>query len=151
MLIKIYKWDILPIKVNGKLHPEVESAIREGARKYLIKVLSDKEDFTKIRRAAESGKISFDDIYFLGALATVGAISLEDLADLSGYSDKLDKAHAEMKIEDRLIYDLKVLKNNLEGRVYKLMSLLYNCSEEQIFERNQRIVHEVLNFREVLH
>ena len=60
------------------MHPEVEDKIREHARGYLSTAASIENPYFA---AAERGYITFDDLYFLGAVEGSGSVALTDLVE----------------------------------------------------------------------
>lgn len=63
------------------MHPEIEDQVRIEARQYVTGVMSERNDYAM---AAEEGRITFDDLYFIG---------LVNAAFHQGFTDRTDVAY----------------------------------------------------------
>lgn len=118
-----------------RLHPEVESEIREQARQYLSTSMTFEMNgkIDPYVSAAERGVISFDDIYFLGIHNAAGSISLENIIE-TGQATMIEVSteHGEFTVPAE---DDPAFRRLVDDRGNYLVGLIYNITPEQAKDR----------------
>lgn len=108
------------------MHPEVESEIRKETRKFLVACVDNPNG--PLLRAAETGAISFDDIYYRGIVLWANLITMKGLEEVT------EKSISEFSAETSAQIDTKT---------YKLVAQLYGCTSEEAERRQESIERQV--------
>ena len=101
------------------MHPEIENHMRELAREFVLGEVGERGNYC---RASESGRISFDDIYFLGVVDGAQTFSWDIISQIG------DTDFGNIDDSNRLIH-------MINDRAIKLTSEFYRCSAPATQER----------------
>lgn len=126
------------------MHPEVESSIRAGARKYLAALMDPIHPVGKLYvGAAEVGVVTFDDLYFLGLVDECNIRARRDLVEM-GQAPIVTERETGIPFFDVKDPDFEAKETERE---YTLVADLYRITPDQAEERWYDIMRRITRFR----
>ena len=122
------------------MHPEIEGTIRETAWNYFVaRIQSPKDAYLE---AAEAGKISFHDLYFMGVIGGAGSVALKGLIGIK-QAPVIEHEEAGIPV---VMQDDPEFRSRESDLTYRLTAELYGCTPAEAASRWDDIQSNVTQY-----